>query len=175
MRWPLPVVRSIPLTQGQQAWVDQDDYELVATHKWFAQRARHTFYAVRREQGSRKNIHMQRQIMQPESIILVVDHKNRNGINNCRYNLRVCTKVQNSQNSRHRKRKYKYRGVHTSDGVSKWYARIKVNYRDAYLGTFPTQEDAARAYDRAAIQHYGEFATLNFPRENYDTSGQKVC
>lgn len=92
-----------------------------------------------------------------------VDHKDRNPLNNYRYNLRQCTNQQNQQNKRSRKNSSsKYLGVYWKVASNKWCARIKHDKITTHLGYFIIEEDAARAYDKAAKQYFGEFANLNF-------------
>lgn len=92
---------------------------------------------------------------------LGVDHRDHNGLNNKRSNLRVAT---NGQNQANRRTSAQYRGIF-KDRSGKWVARIRqpVGKRE-YLGYFSDPEEAARAYDRAAVRIHGEFALLNFPQ-----------
>ena len=100
----------------------------------------------------------------------VVDHRDRNGLNNCRQNLRLCTQQQNLWN----RKKGKKRGHSWSPYIGVWVtrtgryeARLRVDGRLAYLGTFTNERDAALMYDAVARRTRGEFATLNFPDEHY--------
>lgn len=92
-----------------------------------------------------------------------IDHKDRNKQNNALVNLRPCVCSQNSGNSglaRHNTSGF--RGVSMNSHSRKWHAQIKVNGKQTYLGRFDTPEEAARRYDVAAREHFGEFATLNY-------------
>lgn len=94
----------------------------------------------------------------------VVDHINGDKLDNRRCNLRICTQAQNCRNNRNvRKNKTSlYKGV--SKYWNKWKAQIQVDKKKTHIGYYPTQEDAARAYDEKALELHGEFAYLNFPR-----------
>ena len=91
----------------------------------------------------------------------LVDHINRNTLDNRRENLRACTRNESNQNRKGGGKASPYKGVHRSS-VNRWGAVIRANGRNTWLGTFVNEEDAARAYDRAALEAYGEFAYLNF-------------
>ncbi len=103
----------------------------------------------------------------------MTDHKDGNGLNNCRENLRECDHQKNSANSskvtEQRKGEIKYKGVYFSRGNSgNFCARIKFNQKKIWLGTFKDQESAARAYDKKARELFGEFAKLNFHRSDLE-------
>lgn len=91
-----------------------------------------------------------------------IDHKNQNGLHNYRANLRVCSRSENMANSR----KYRvgisgFKGVTWHKQDSLWQAQIHVNYKHVLLGLFRDPREAARAYDRAAVEHFGVFACTN--------------
>ena len=96
------------------------------------------------------------------------DHKNHNGLDNRRENLRPATHTQNQQNTRPRVivGTSRYKGVCWSKRERKWRAVIKFAGVQRHLGYFADEEDAARAYDAAARKYHGEFACLNFPDDN---------
>ena len=158
----------IPLTQGQHAMVDAQDYERVSRCKWCLSRTGNQLYAQRRCRG--KTIRMHQFIMNPPKG-MVVDHIDGNGLNNRRDNLRICTPQQNAWNHKRRKEpdaSSQYIGVHRyKDRLDKWYVKIQCAGAGTYLGPFDSEIEAARARDRLAIQLFGEYARLNFPREDY--------
>jgi len=93
------------------------------------------------------------------------DHKDGNPKNNTSENIRAATMIQNTWNRSKIKRKCAsdYKGVHWMPKQG-WGARITVENRRLWLGAYETEEEAARAYDKAALIHHGEFARLNFPK-----------
>ena len=106
----------------------------------------------------------------------VVDHKNRNKLDNRRRNLRLATYSENAANvplPESRRKTSKYRGVMLCERQNikwpprrPWRALLRMNKVKFHLGYFSTEIDAAKAYDSAALKHQGEFAILNFPRES---------
>jgi hypothetical protein len=156
---PQGQVRQIPLGDGMYAYVDAGDYEWLSQWAWHL----HGGYAVRNENG--KRIYMHRQIMQPPQG-MVVDHTNGNKVDNTRANLNVCTQQENLHNrSKRNGSSSRFRGVNYSRNSRKWIARITFEGRRLFLGYFIEEVEAARAYDRKAVELFGEFARLNFPEE----------
>ena len=162
--------RKIPLTQGQFAIVDDDDFEKLSRYKWLVTKNRRTFYAsrtVRLKDGSHKkvNIQMHRKVLNaPDGAI--VDHINHNGLDNRKANLRLVTAGQNCWNARKR---YgctsKYKGVSWNKSARKWQARIAYKRKWTFIGYFDDELSAAKAYDVKARELFGDFAYLNFPDE----------
>ena len=154
-------VRRIPLTHGQFALVDAADYYRLAKFQWYANGPTKTkFYAVRKCDG--KNVKMHRVVMNAPDH-LFVDHIDHNGLNNTRTNLRLCTHAQNIYNQPSRKGTSKFKGISRQRHEKNWTARIHANNKTCHLGTFASEIDAARAYDKKAAELHGEFACLNFP------------
>lgn len=161
----------IPLTRGKVAIIDKEDLKRVGQWKWSALPAnlkmRENFYAHRTvwhtESGKRiqRSISLHRLIMNfPRD--LQVDHINGDGLDCRKVNLRLATRSQNSANCfKNRINQTGFRGVQRRGCI--FMAKISINGKQTYLGTFKTAEDAARAYDKKAVEIYGEFATLNFP------------
>ena len=157
-------VRHIPLTRGKFAIVDEADFERLNRYKWHAICIRGKWYARRCPGG--KPIMMHREIMNAPADKLV-DHIDGNGLNNRRCNLRLCTQQQNMQNRRPLIRTSKFKGVWYCKRTRKWVATIVLDGKTIHLGRFDDEIEAARAYDRKAIELFGEFAYLNFPDEAY--------
>jgi len=151
--------KRIPLTEGYYALVDAADYETLSQYNWRF----YNGYAAR--QQGRKTIYMHRQIAEPPDGMMV-DHANRNKLDNRRSNLRVCTRRENILNQAGKQTsRSRFKGVEYRKGSDKCFARIRVGGKRLWLGSFDDEAEAARAYDRAAVEHLGEFAHLNFPEE----------
>ena len=161
-------MKTIPLTQGKVAIVDDRDYKWLSQFKWRAQKSGKrpdSFYAVRNVtiNKRRTTIQMHRQIMDPPQGV-EIDHRNNNGLDNRRCNLRFCTRSQNMANSRgHRRRFSSFKGVSFHKEYKKWRAIITQNKKNHHLGFFRSQVRAAKAYDDKAKELFGEFANPNFP------------
>lgn len=155
-------MRSITLSNGMVALVDDEDFDTLSKWKWCAHyhKSGNVWYAERGENG--KTVMMHRQLMaNPHGML--VDHKDRNTLNNQKSNLRIATRSQNNANRKASKnnRTSKYLGVAFERDRRKWTARIRkdgVGYR---VGHFSTEIEAAMAYNEAAIKMHGEFANLN--------------
>lgn len=151
--------------------LDDADFEWASQWKWYPNQGRHTIYAMRTvfEGGVKRNVQMHREILSATTGTLV-DHKDGNGLNNTRVNLRLATCAQNVANCLHRRRSASgYLGVTWHRKVKKFRARLGI--RDAggtrkmvYGGWFDDPKEAAIKRDEMALQHFGEFAALNFPK-----------
>lgn len=154
--------------------IDDEDYEFINSMTWHINKHKGKVYAITTKNHSEK-YKMHRIILGVTEPNVLVDHKDGNGLNNQRCNIRICTKSQNAAN---KKPKNKYLGVrfHVSRKkyISKktgelklmndkggWVAHITKNGVCKNLGRFKTQEQAAKAYNEAALKYHGEFALLN--------------
>lgn len=158
-------MKEIPLTKGRVALVDDEDFIEISKHKWYANHDTHTIYAQRTPtiEGKQITIRMHRYILNAP-YGQKVDHKDGNGLNNQRNNLRLCSNSQNGQNCRLRKdNKSGYKGVYWDSEVNKWASSLGFKNKTIRIGRFTCLIKAAKAYDKKATELYGEFAVLNFP------------
>jgi len=157
----------VELSNGFIMQIDEQDVWVLSLGNWYATRYKDTSYVRVHEPGSGrtgKKLYLHRVLMQAPKE-LTVDHKNGDGLDNRRENLRLCTSTQNKYNSKMRSHNTSgYKGVCKGYG-SKWTASMSCGGRRLYLGTFETGEQAAKAYDAKARELFGEFALLNFPKE----------
>jgi hypothetical protein len=166
-------MKPIELSKGKLAIVDDEDLALVSRYSWHVVNVggREYTQASIWTNGRSKNIYMHRLIMGFPSG-KDIDHANHNTLDNRKCNLRECTRSQNHFNRLKGISKSKFKGVSlvswTTGGEhfhnGKWRARIKVNREEKHIGCYGTEEAAARAYDEAAINLFGDFALLNFPK-----------
>jgi len=159
--------KRIPLTQGKFAIVDAEDYERLNRHKWCVENYHNTYYAQRGiiRNGKHISIRMHQEVLSiPHGTR--INHRNGNHLDNRKSNLRPATRKQSSYSARPMKNcTSKYKGVCWNKSMKKWCASIKCNYKPYHLGYFDNEKPAARAYDRKAIELFGEFAYLNFPED----------
>lgn len=153
-------IMAIPLTQGFFALVDGEDYEWLSQWKWHILKGRSTIYAVRKSYA--RKIYMHRQILKAKAEE-EVDHQSHYGLDNRKQNIRLCTNAQNQYNQRPQKGKSsQFKGVFWHKVNGNWMALIKYNGKSKYLGHYNNETDAAKAYDKAAKNLFGEFAHTNF-------------
>lgn len=152
-------MKKIVLTKGKYAFVDDEDYEIISKTKWYAgsRKGQDKYYAMNWKGRMHRFILKAKKNQE-------VDHINGNTLDNRKENLRICDSSQNKANSVISSRNTSgYKGVYRSktNKHKKWIANIKaygVVYR---LGYFHKKEDAAKAYNKKAIELFGEFARLN--------------
>lgn len=160
-------IMAIPLSQGLYALVDGKDYERLNRYKWYAYKAKNTYYAGRNEY--KKVVPNRKQIIIPMHRDILglktgdgkyTDHINHCGLDNREYNIRICTNQQNCQNQKISNHTSKYKGV--SWHKQKWQAQICYSRKCIYLGLFNNEIEAAKIYDKKAKELFGEFANCNF-------------
>lgn len=150
----------VPLSRNKFAIIDLEDIDKVKDFNWYALKVKRTFYAARLIAKTKEFILMHRILLNPSNNFQV-DHKDNDGLNNKRSNLRLATKIQNDRNRKSYKGTSKYKGVWFSKRDQKWKSTIYVNRKQINIGTFINEIDAAKAYDKKAKELFGEFAKLN--------------
>ncbi len=172
-------MREIQLTQGKDvvtatskvALIDDEDYVPVCIYNWFAiyEQNAQSWYAVANERqldGTYKRIRMHRLILSAEDYEQV-DHRNHDGLDNRKENLRIVTNSQNGMNRRLTSANTSgYKGVCFDKNHRQYRAYIRKDGKRKYLGSFHSAVIAACAYDEAAKEMFGEYAYLNFPDES---------
>ena len=157
--------RMIPLSRGEFAIVDEDQYESLSKTTWNYNRG----YAVNNKIIGAETF-MHRVIMNVTDRDVIVDHKNRYPLDNRRQNLRECTFLQNTYNTRPQENSTsKYKGVCWNTRAGKWIVSISPKNRKLHIGFFTSEILAAQAYDLKAKELFGEFAYLNFPDQKTGT------
>lgn len=154
----------IQLTQGKVTFID-DKHADQAVYTWYAHKKRNAFYAERTvlaPDGKRVTVRLHRVIAERMGIVGPPDHIDRNGLNNRESNLRPDPNGRNNAN-REGWGSSGYKGVYWYEKTSKWVAKIRVDGGLRHLGCYTDPVEAAKAYDRAALEAFGEFAVLNFP------------
>lgn len=161
---------AVPVGHGVVALIDDTDAPLIAGYCWCVCNgyARGSVYVSRaadwrpdRYRYKYRRVYMHRLLLNADSD-MEVDHINGDRLDNRRANLRVCTRASNSRNAvgKANRRYSRFKGVTWKKGW-KWIAQITVNYQRIYLGGYDSEEKAAQAYNRAALQYFGEYARLN--------------
>lgn len=160
-------MKTIQLTQGKVALVDDEDFDRLNQFKWFAHeepKGSGRFYAIRNQktETGRKGVKMHREVLGLRQGDMDVDHWDRDTLNNRKQNLRKATDAQTVMN-RIGWSKLGFKGVHVNPRckLKPFAARIRIRGVDKHLGYFATAVDAAKAYNQKAIELFGEFARLN--------------
>lgn len=155
-------LKSIYVGNGKYMIVDEEDFEKLSQNSWSS----YNYRGVWRCQSviNKKTVKPHRIIMGVTDPKIQIDHIDGNPFNNSKRNLRLCSNAENNMNIPPRPNgTSKYKGVRVSSNGSKYLASIMSNYKGIHIGTFKSEEDAARAYDAKARELFGEFAYLNFP------------
>jgi hypothetical protein len=151
-------MKTIPLSQGKFALVDDEDFDNLNQFLWYASNEHRSWYSARtyiNENRHRITLRMHCEIVKEKGW----DHIDRDGLNNQRNNLRKASFSDQSVNRKIVPGISGYRGVHPRDG--KWRARVCKHGKYTCLGTFETAEQAALAYNEGAKELHGSFAVLN--------------
>jgi hypothetical protein len=154
----------IPLPRGSVSMIDSEDARLVLQYRWSSNGKRVARAVKKNEEWFTLWLH--RVLLDAPDGVLV-DHKNGNGLDNRRSNLRLASHAQNQFNAKKSTGfSSSYKGVNWLHKLGKWGAKITVNYRQIHLGCFTSEIEAGRAYDDAARRYFGQYACLNFPESD---------
>lgn len=162
-------MKRIPLSQGEFALVDDEDYEKLSKHKWTLLLQKNSRKYAYRQVGKlgvdRRNIRMHRVIMNAAEDT-EVDHRDGNGLNNQKSNLRICSHQNNMRNMNRVVNKSGYKGVRVhperlEKGRRAYQSTIWDGSKSVSLGYYETPLEAATAYNNKALELFGEFARLN--------------
>jgi hypothetical protein len=149
----------ITLPDGRYALCDREDFNYLSRFRWaLGSPASGQMYPV--TQIGNTKIPMHRMVIGHVGKLNEVDHINRDGFDNRKCNLRVCSRSQNLRNRDAKKGRSRFKGVWPTDS-GRWRAHIKVEGKRISLGTFEREEQAAAAYDSAAEKYHGKFAATN--------------
>lgn len=160
-------MKKLILSQGFYALVDDADFELLSKYKWNVfrdSRRSKNIYAVRGVgvNGVYKSIRMHRELLGITDPKIQIDHKDGNGLNNQRSNLRVCTQAQNLANrSLNKNSTSGYKGVYWDKRRSIWRAHIRFNGKLKVIGYHENKDVAAKMYNDEAVKTFGDFSRLN--------------
>jgi hypothetical protein len=152
----------ILLPCGRVATVDREDLLKCSPYCWNSVKRKHTCYVIGRLQSSpvRALVYLHRLVMgQPDEKL--IDHKDFDGLNNRKFNLRHCLPSQSLAHTRRAPSRSGFRGVTFHEKAKKYQAM----FAGEHVGLYGTAEEAARARDKEAMRRRGEFAVLNFPRQ----------
>jgi hypothetical protein len=146
--------KNIYLGKGMYAIVDERDFDYLSQFKWVVIKSKKTYYA-------RTSILMHRLVLHAP-VNVGIDHKNHDGLDNRRSNIRLATNSQNAQNRGLRKdNKTGYKGVFFNKKYRVFQTHIMIDGKYKYGGSFKTAKEAGLAYNYLATKHYGDFASLN--------------
>ena len=152
----------------QSVLVDDCDYDRVSRHKWYYNSTNNSINSILYNDKWQAigSISLSRFILNISDSDILVDHRDRNIFNNTQENLRPCDRSQNGANrTKLSSNTSGYKGVYFNKIRQKWQASIMINKKQITLGRFNNKEMAAKVYDKAAKELFGEFACLNFPEK----------
>ncbi len=172
----------VTLTRGKIALVSPEDAERVLAFKWCATPASHLWYAVRGiRDGSKTNTQSMHRFILNLPMVgrknpggFEVDHKDGNGLNNTRENIRLVTKSINKHRKHKKRTSTGFYGVERSTCGPSFCAFFTSNQKKKYIGSFPIPEQAAEAYDQKVLALYGEYAMTNFLWQKKDGAWSQI-
>jgi hypothetical protein len=156
-------IAEIPLTKGHVAIIDVHDIHLVIARNWHAHVQNHTVYAKRgaNKGGKYVGVYLHSALLGPAPDGMRIDHRDGNGLNNRRSNLRYATDSQNSSNRRFAQKSTSgVKGVTWHKASAAWQSQIKVRGKGIYLGLFRCRTAAHLAYAKASQALHGQFGRL---------------
>jgi HNH endonuclease len=158
-------VKYITTSTGDTVTVSDTDFKLVSSLNWSTLRSKnHALKYARRTFPGKRHVFMHRYILGIKDTAVVVDHKNRDGLDNRRCNLRVGSRSQNLYNSKLRSNNRSgYKGVSWNKWHKAWMVKIRAENKYVFLGYFSDKVTGAKRYDAEAKKLFGKFARLNFP------------
>ena len=151
---------------GKYAIVDDDDFEKLNLLRWncnsfgYATRVQRT-----KEDYTKKEVLIMHRIVMGARKGDLIDHINGDKLDNRKENLRFADKSKNAMNMHKVYGEIPYKGVYFDKTKQSYAVRISINGKHTFVGRYKTDIEAAKAYDKAATKHYGEFANLNFKGE----------
>ena len=153
----IPVIGS-----SDPALCDDIDYPVLSYFEWYVKFTHNRVYAKTHLSGN--TIYMHHMVFRPQKLVMV-NHADSNGLNNQRQNLRVATRTQVTLSNGKFRGKYTsgHKGVAFMKRTGRWRAQLKIAGQNVFQAEFDHEDDAAHAFDAAALKHGGEFAYLNFP------------
>lgn len=161
-------MKEIKLTQGKIALVDDEDFERLSRFKWHVRLRGNIIYAARScpiGNGKYRRMPMHREVLRLAGATPIIDHRDLNGLNNQKSNIRICTHEQNRQNKGPLVTNTSgIKGVSWDKKNKRWVSHICCHGKQRNLGRFSDKESATIAYNSAALKLHGEFACLNDAR-----------
>ena len=156
-------MKEIPLTRGHVALVDDEDYGRASAFRWYALTNSGVVYATRayRDATKQKRMYLHHFVTGVDAATYI-DHKNHNGLDCQKHNLRIATNQQNQDNSRKQVGvSSQYKGVSWNKQKQRWKAAVWTTGKPIFLGWFKNEGDAARAYNEGAKTLFGEYSCAN--------------
>ena len=156
------VCRLIKLNSGEYARVSEEDYERLKQHKWYLFKSEKWLYAIRTvsEEGKQKTIYMHREVMGVSDAKVYVDHRDHDGLNNQRENLRISNNRHNQYNvGKKTTSKQKYKNIRQLS-AKRWQVRFRTPDGRRVEKVTYSEEDAVKLYNELAVKYHGEFAYL---------------